>query len=395
MRRALLLAALLLLPTAEACSLAMYSGATFDPLAWTGPDTLRFDRGGYDWVEVDVGSGETVEIPSRHWPDPPPATATPAMPSPSGGEYTLEPLRGPPSGAMQSNCWGPPLPMPGALYGYRLWQEWTDRQGHYGVQRITWESGNQTVSWAGSVWQNATHGFVWDHHQRRLDSVRWSDGQVTGFEVDLGAVDDYWLVFPDFPVTVLDGSQLVLIGRSRVAVLDPADGGARIVESPLEHDPEGNLDSAEIRGGRVLFSHWGDGKQKSVAAVDLRTGETFWQVEVEAEHTVTTQRGLVAIDDAGGSVKVYRDGVALHAFSVPPGNRTAVATQGERIALGLAGDTPRLLVFGDAMETLVDRPAREVPDDASTTPARGAPAVLAPVTALALLAVAFARRLRP
>lgn len=372
------------------------SPGTFQFLHWDGPDRVTF--GFHDaYYSANVTRKEVVPADGpTPYPSVPGVHASAAAPD---GARRLA-LRQVQDGHIAA-CTGPPVP------SYRV--VGADLLDEAGAVLHAWGSGNVSHPWWGTIWGNGTHGFVWEHGPDQppaattgqLSVVAWSTGSVdtTTFDVPAGHA---WRPYGSYAPDVVEPDQLLLTGSDGVLLVDPRGPTARAITSPL---PPGG--GAQRDGDAVVFTHWeydtADGDRVSVARVRIVDGEAVWQVAGSGGPHGIVPRGVALVDDEGGRLLRWRDGVALPAialgadagdFPVTTGPPVAeLRAQGDFIAIGIRGPQERLLVLGPDLEVLLSAsPFPEEDPSTAGTPERGGNDVLdvplAPTLALAAIALA-------
>lgn len=229
------------------------------------------------------------------------------------------------------------------------------------------------------VWANATHGFVWESSQDappaattgQLSSVVWATEAVTTQTVPVPA-GLYQRDARAAPALV-DEDKLLLMGADDAVVIDPDGPTTRIVESPFP----GGWTTRD--GDALVFGRWdnetGDHADLSIARVRIADEAVVWQAQGRGNQQGILPRGLALIDEQGGRLLRWRDGVALPDIPLgaddgdfPPDDYRAVAslaTQDDFIAVGIRGPEARLLVLGPDLEVVLA--ADPYPQDASST----------------------------
>lgn len=371
------------LPAATACTTGNLYGVAFHPLEWVAKDRLLVEWGGRHWAEVNLTTGIETAVAAGDLP----TSASPPsfLAQASGGNLSIEPvLRTGPATTSSPPC-APGVVLPQPAVAYRLARQGSDEALH------EWGDPASTVSWAGAVWSNATHGFVWDHARQELTAVRWSDASLATAPLALDAVVD--APSPDRAVHRL-GDAVVLPGAAAVAVIDPAGPSVRVVRSPLDH-AYWQGQRAEVRGSAVDFHGRGDPwAEWAVAHVSLLDGRTAWTVQTRGRGAeAVTERTVFSVEPDAHVLHRFLDGKALEPIPLAGQAPVVLSPNGDgAVAVGLDGPRPRLLVFGASMETLYDGQAA----GSQGPEGRGAPGAPVWLLAAALAASALAlRRRRP
>ena len=401
-----LLALLVLLPTASACTTSNPTPGTFHFLQWDGPDRVTF---GFqdEYYSANVTTRTVVEADG---PTPYRTVAeVAAFASAPDGSMRLA-VRTTESGLI-SSCVGQPSP-----YHTPVGVDLLDAAGN--VLR-SWETVDEDGRFRGAVWANRTHGFVWKHPYveppsaaavGELAIVSWSTGAVATHRIEVPAGLAWWHD-PRTAPPLVDSDQLLLMGEKGAFVIDPHGPTTRTILSPFDRG------WTHRDGDALVFGRWdnetGSGHADlSLARVRIADGAVVWQAKGHGGTYAVVPRGVALVDEQGGRLLRWRDGVVLPDIPLgaddgdfPPEDYRAVATlvtQDDFVALGIRGPDARLLVLGPDLEVILAADPYPQQASSTTTTSQGqssddmADAPLAPVVAMlavAVAAVAIRRRL--
>ncbi len=371
MRLGLAAAVLLLaVPAAQACSTSSPTPGTFQFLNWDADDRLTFgfhDR--YYTANVTTGDVGPAPGPTPYASVPQPQTD---VTGPDGLHLAIRQV---PNGMTVASCSGPSASL--TTVGADL----LDAAGHI---LLSWGGNDPQRPWSGLLWSNATHAFVWEHQQAygtdahgNLTVVEWSTraSATTAFTVPAG---NAWAPYGATDATNVHGDALLLLGRQGAAVIDPHGSTLRLIASPFASEGWAYRDGDALFFGSYTNETGYGHADLDAARVRIADGAVLWQVRSHGGSYAFLQRGLALVDDQGGRILRWRDGVPLPDLPIgmklsatPTGTSSVVVVsqRGQHVAFGIRGADERLLVLGPDLEPVLTAAPGARPSGTSSTEA--------------------------